>query len=148
MIRWDYRSASRLIGRRREAVKLDIRIEHAAVYAANLEKTREFYAAFFEAECGPLYQNDNGFSSRFLTFGSGARLEVMHRDGACPTARGDGNGWSHLAFSVGSKENVTSLTKKITDAGYPLYSGPRETGDGYFESCVGDPDGNRVEITV
>ncbi len=127
---------------------MNIKIEHAAVYAADLERTREFYAAFFEAKSGPLYRNEKGFSSRFLTFESGARLEVMHRDGSCPDACGERNGWSHIAFSVGSKENVISLTKKIAAAGYPLYSGPRETGDGYFESCVGDPDGNRVEITV
>ena len=128
---------------------MDLRIEHAAVYVADLEKTKDYYVTLFGAKCGPLYRNQSGFSSYFLTFGSGARLEVMHRSGqAGPAHDGEENGWSHLAFSVGTRENVLSLTQKITGAGYPLYSGPRETGDGYFESCVGDPDGNRVEITI
>jgi lactoylglutathione lyase len=56
-------------------------------------------------------------------------------------------GWSHVAFSVRSKEKVIQLTEEIVAAGYQLLSGPRTTGDGYFESCVTDPDGNRVEIT-
>lgn len=58
------------------------------------------------------------------------------------------SGWSHVAFSVGDRETVMSITEKITGAGHALYSSPRETGDGYFESCVADPDGNRVEITI
>ena len=57
-------------------------------------------------------------------------------------------GMSHLAFSVGSKEGVLALTEQITSDGYSLLSAPRNTGDGYFESCVADPDGNRIEITI
>ncbi len=90
-----------------------------------------------------------GFSSYFISFGDGARLEVMHSDKLELREPSEfGSGWSHVAFSVGTKDAVLALTQKLVKAGYLLYSGPRETGDGYFESCVGDPDGNRVEITV
>lgn len=57
-------------------------------------------------------------------------------------------GYIHLAFSAGSKENVTTLTERLQAAGYEVMSGPRTTGDGYFESLVLDPEGNQVEITI
>lgn len=124
-------------------------IAHAAVYATDLEKTKNFYIDFFGGESGTLYRNSRGFSSYFISFGEGARLEVMHSDKLeLREPLEFGSGWSHVAFSVGTKDAVLALTKRLVDAGYPLYSAPRETGDGYFESCVGDLDGNRVEITV
>lgn len=124
-------------------------IAHVAVYASDLEKTKDFYAGFFVGRCGALYRNSHGFTSYFISFGNGARLEVMHCENmkCCKPSELE-SGWNHVAFSVGSKDNVVSLTQKIVSTGYPLYSAPRETGDGYYESCVGDPDGNRVEITV
>ena len=57
-------------------------------------------------------------------------------------------GYIHIAFSVGSAENVDALTQKLEQDGYPIISHPRTTGDGYYESCVLDPDGNQIEITV
>jgi lactoylglutathione lyase len=57
-------------------------------------------------------------------------------------------GYTHLAFSVGSKAEVNALTARLQGDGYQVVSNPRRTGDGYYESCVLDPDGNRVEITV
>ncbi|MFP4078460.1 MAG: VOC family protein, partial [Candidatus Izemoplasmataceae bacterium] len=57
-------------------------------------------------------------------------------------------GWAHIAFSLGSKEAVDVKTKALTAAGYTLIDGPRTTGDGYYESVIEDPDGNRVELTV
>ena len=52
------------------------------------------------------------------------------------------------AFSVGSREAVDALTARLTEAGYPCVSGPRVTGDGYYESVILGFEGNRIEITV
>lgn len=124
-------------------------ITHAAVYAKDIEKMKVYYTKYFDGISNDRYSNSKGFSSYFISFSSGARLEIMHhtelteRPVTNPT-----NGWSHLAFSVGSRDAVIQLTEQITSDGYELYSPPRETGDGYFESCVSDPEGNRVEITA
>ena len=124
-------------------------LAHVAVYASDLEKAKNFYVNFFGGKCGALYRNSRGFSSYFISFGNDARLEVMHSQTIGRRERQEPEiGWNHIAFSVGAVDTVLSLTRKIVDAGYPLFSAPRKTGDGYFESCVGDPDGNRVEITV
>jgi len=127
---------------------MKISIEHIAVYTKDLERLKSFYQKHFNAESNEKYQNKSGFSSYFLTFSSGARLEIMsHTDLAERDVIDKITGISHFAFSVGSREEVLSLTEKIVADGYELLSPPRETGDGYFESCVADPDGNRVEIT-
>lgn len=55
---------------------------------------------------------------------------------------------THLAMSIGSKEIVDQLTQTLIDTGCEHISGPRTTGDGYYESCVRDPEGNQIEITV
>ena len=103
---------------------------------------------YFDAKCNEKYVNQKGFSSYFLTLASGARLEVMANENLEYVMPKElDNGWSHVAFSVGTKENVIELTRQIMEDGYQLVSGPRVTGDGYFESCVLDPDGNKVEIT-
>ena len=57
-------------------------------------------------------------------------------------------GYAHIAFSVGSKEKVDKLTNKLRSSGYEVVSGPRTTGDGYYESCIIAIEGNQVEITV
>jgi lactoylglutathione lyase len=111
--------------------------------------TRKYYETYFGAKSNEKYENSEGFSSYFLSFDSGVRLEIManvaleHREHIDLV-----NGWSHLAISVGTEKEVLELTKKIEEDGYQIYSAPRHTGDGYFESCVADPDGNRVEITT
>ena len=57
-------------------------------------------------------------------------------------------GFIHGAFSVGSKEKVDELTRWLREDGYQVISGPRTTGDGYYESCILDGEGNQIEITV
>ena len=124
-------------------------IEHVAVYTPDLERAKAFYQKYFGARSNGKYQNKSGFSSYFLTFSSGARLEVMsHTDLETREAADKMSGISHIAFSVGSREEVLALTERMTSDGCALLSPPRETGDGYFESCVADPDGNRIEITA
>ena len=126
-------------------------IEHAALWTPDLERARTFYESFFDATAGDKYVNpEKQFSSYFLAFDSGARLELMHTpvmasalEDATATA-----GYAHLAFSVGSEHAVDALTDRLRDNGYEVIGEPRWTGDGYYESVVSDPDGNRVEITI
>ena len=127
-----------------------MRIEHIGLWTADLEKMKEFYCDFFKATAGEKYHNQkSGFQSYFLSFTDGARLEIMHREGVIKGAQtNEILGFAHLAISVGSKEIVDALTEKLVDAGYPLLSPCRVTGDGYYESVIGDPEGNRIEITI
>lgn len=128
---------------------MKVSIEHIAVYTADMERLKAFYQKYFNAESNDKYQNKAGFSSYFLTFSSGARLEIMaHTELVEREVRDKVNGIHHIAFSVGSKDEVIALTERIVNDGYTLLSPPRQTGDGYFESCVADPDGNRLEITI
>ena len=123
-------------------------IEHVAIYTSDLERLRSFYQKYFNAECNEKYQNNSGFSSYFLSFSSGARIEIMSHTKLINREIIDKvNGLSHFAFSVGDRNEVVALTERIVSDGYILLSPPRRTGDGYFESCVSDPNGNRVEIT-
>jgi lactoylglutathione lyase len=123
-------------------------ITHIAVYVKDLEKSKEFYTKYFNGKSNNKYENSKGFSSYFITFDSGANLEIMsHTLLEEREPKDKVNGWSHIAFSVGTSEKVIELTEKIVSDGYKLLSPPRRTGDGYFESCIADPDGNRVEIT-
>lgn len=127
-----------------------MRIEHVAVYVSDLEKTREFFEAFFEGKAGDRYHNRNtGFMSYFLSFQNGARLEIMTKpDRYNEDLDGNRFGFVHLAFSVGSKSKVDDLTLKLKAAGFETVSGPRTTGDGYYESCILGPDAIQIEITV
>jgi len=127
-------------------------IEHVAIWTKNLERLKDFYVHYFQAVAGGKYTNhDKGFESRFLTFSSGSRLELMHMP-SIPDSLNDPEaqftGLIHLAISVGSQDQVDSLTARLRDDGHRILDGPRRTGDGYYESLVLDPDGNRVEITV
>lgn len=127
-------------------------IEHIALWTRDIERLRSFYETWFEATAGGIYiNNTTGFTSYFLTFPSGPRLEIMSlpsmREGTAgqdtPAA-----GYIHMAFSAGSEEAVDLLTQRLQEEGYTVIDGPRRTGDGYYESVVLDPDGNRVEITI
>ena len=126
-----------------------MRIEHAAIYVNDIEAEKEFFTRYFAASAGEMYHNKNtGFRSYFLSFDGGARLELMTAPGLQdmdkPPLR---TGFAHLAFAVGSRGEVDALTEQLRADGYAVVSGPRVTGDGYYESCVLDAEGNRIEIT-
>ncbi|HEY9060408.1 MAG TPA: VOC family protein [Pseudobacteroides sp.] len=127
-----------------------MRIEHIAVWTADIERLAAFYERYFEGRRNEKYISAHKeFQSYFLVFADGARLEIMTRPQVSTGAIDQETmGYTHIAFSVGSKEKVIELTDMITNDGYRLISLPRTTGDGYFESVVLDPDGNIVEITV
>ncbi len=127
-----------------------MRIEHLALYAFDLEQMRSFFEIYFEANTSKLYHNTKtGFKSYFLSFDDGARLELMNRPELLPNKNGTAcPGLDHLAFSVGSKEKVDQLTAVLKENGYPTLSGPRTTGDGYYESCILGPEQIPIEITI
>ena len=165
-----------------------MKIEHIAIWVKDIDKVCEFYRKYFGGVVHPIYHNPvKQFTSRFVTFDDGARLEIMHR----PDIEGDAEtfhvkpyeaseaetdlsvsisepikvavaqatanmmagvaehlGFAHISFSVGSKEEVDRLTQEMSDDGIAIVGEPRTTGDGYYESVVLDPEGNRVEVTI
>ena len=133
-------------------------VEHIAIWTEDVERLRAFYERYFGAVSGTKYVNPaKGFNSYFLSFTSGARLEIMQMPGISqmPGIPRTGNnvrtqfiGFVHLAISTGSQAGVDALTAQLRAEGYPILDGPRTTGDGYYESVVLDPDGNRLEITI
>ena len=126
-----------------------MKIDHVAAYVSDLEKAKEFFLKYFSCTANEKYHNPRtGLSTYFLSFDDGARLELMQRPDVVQTVDGLAIGFTHLAFSVGSKEAVDSLTARLKEDGYQVVSGPRTTGDGYYESCVAVVDGLLVEITV
>ena len=127
-----------------------MKIEHIAMYVNDLEKARDFFIKYFNAVSNNGYHNKTtDFRSFFLTFEDGARLEIMTRPGMEDGEKTEKRtGYIHIAFSVGSKEAVDELMAKLKEDGYPVISGPRTTGDGYYESCILGPEGNQIEITV
>lgn len=127
-----------------------MRIEHIAIWTDNLEKLKDFYITYFGAVPNQKYINKNThFESYFLSFDQGCRIEIMRKPEIMKTPEDNSNiGLAHLAISVGSKENVLALTERLHSDGYHVLSEARTTGDGYFESVISDPDGNRIEITI
>ena len=126
-----------------------VRIEHVALYAADLEKARDFFVTYLGGKSNAGYHNrTTGFRSYFITFDGGARLEIMHRPGQTERGPSDGIGYAHVAFSLGGIDRVNALTEALRADGYEVVSGPRVTGDGYYESCVVGVEGNLIELTV
>lgn len=127
-----------------------MRIEHVAMYVNDLEAARDFFVKYFHAVSNQGYHNQNtDFYSYFLNFDDGARLEIMKKPNMCDGEKNLARtGYIHLAFSVGSKEAVDALTEQMKTDGYQVVSGPRTTGDGYYESCVVGIEGNQIEITI
>lgn len=123
-------------------------VSHIALYTVHLEQMRSYYETYFSAECNRKYHNPvTGLETYFLSFGEGAKLELMTRPDLTQEDAPIGHtGWAHLAFHVGSKEDVDRLTQRISSDGFTVFSKPRVTGDGYYESCVCDPDGNQIEL--
>ncbi|MFM2612860.1 VOC family protein [Vibrio campbellii] len=129
-----------------------MKIEHIAIWTERLEELKAFYEKYFNAVSNDKYHNPTKqFSSYFLSFESGARLELMSMEGvtACEKSHAmQVTGLAHFAFGLGSEQAVDQLAKTLVDDGYQWIDGPRQTGDGYYESCILDPDGNRLELTV
>lgn len=127
-----------------------MKIEHIALYVNDLENARNFFMKYLGASSNGGYHNPKSdFRSYFLSFDDGARLEIMQKPGMADLPKDLARtGYAHIAFSVGSKEKVDALTALLKADGYEVISGPRTTGDGYYESCIIAIEGNQVEITV
>jgi len=129
-----------------------MKIEHIAIWTKNLEEMKKFYENYFNGRSGERYENSkNKYSSYFIEFENGARLELMQMDtipANLNSKESQYRGIIHIAFSTGSEDGVNSLTEKIKKDGYIVAGEPRRTGDGYYESVIFDPEGNRIEITV
>ena len=127
-----------------------MRIEHIAMYVNDLEATKEFFVKYFKATSNEVYHNKTtDFRSFFLSFDDGARLEIMNKPQMVDDEKNlNRTGYIHIAFSLGSKAAVDALTERIKNDGYEVISGPRTTGDGYYESCIIGIEGNQIEITV
>lgn len=127
-----------------------MKIEHIAMYVNELESAKDFFVKYLGGVSNDGYHNvKTGFRSFFISFEDGARLEIMNKpsmeDIEKPVNR---TGYIHIAFSVGSVEEVDRLTRVFREDGYEVLSGPRTTGDGYYESCIVGIEGNQIEITV
>ena len=125
-------------------------LEHIAIWTNQLEVLREFYCRHFGGRSNQKYINDaKGFQSYFISFSSGARLELMSRTDI-PKNLNDPlqqyMGIIHIAFSVDTMQEVEKKAAELKAAGFPILSGPRKTGDGYYEFETMDPDNNRLEV--
>ncbi len=127
-----------------------MKIEHVALYVNDLERAKDFFIKYFNAKSNDGYHNHKtDFKSYFLSFDDGARLEIMNKPEVSDLPKDLARtGYIHIAFSVGSKEKVDTITARLKNDGYEVVSGPRTTGDGYYESCVVAMEGNQIEITV
>ncbi len=127
-----------------------MKIDHIAMYVNDPEGARDFFVSYLEGHSNAGYQNKTtGFRSFFISFQHGARLELMKKPlMEDPEKTLNRTGYIHLAFSAGSREKVDELTDRLRSAGYTVVSGPRTTGDGYYESCIVIFEGNQIEITI
>lgn len=128
-----------------------MKLDHVAIWAVDIERMREFYEKYFDVRSNAKYENERKrFTSYFLTFPGGGRLELMHRPDIQKISDAQSSpefiGYAHVGVEVGSRSVVDALTKRLQGDGFALLDGPRQTGDGYYESMVADPEGNRIVI--
>ena len=127
-----------------------MRIDHAALFCRDLEQMRQFFIDYFDARSNEQYHNPRtGLRTYILSFTEGStRLELMQRpdvldaDPSQPAI-----GYVHLSYAVGSRKGVDLLTRRLAADGYTVTSGPRTTGDGYYESSILGPEGIQIELT-
>ncbi len=128
-------------------------LEHAAIWTDNLEALKDFYVRYLDGKSNKKYVNEKKqYESYFISFGSGARLELMTRPGI-PDNQNDTvqlqyKGIIHLAFEAATRKEVDEKAKLFSFNGFQILDGPRTTGDGYYEFVTLDPDHNRIEITT
>lgn len=128
-----------------------MRIEHVAVWTNGLERLKDFYIRYFNGMASEKYVNGNtGFESYFIQFGTEARLELMWKPTVCRNAVNvvENQGIAHFSMEIGTRQDVVALTERMRGDGVVVLSEPRLTGDGYFESVIADPDGNRIELSA
>ena len=127
-----------------------MKIEHVEMYVNDLEAAREFFVKYLGGKSNDGYHNHKtDFRSYFISFDDGARLEIMNKPSMSDQKKDiNRTGFIHIAFGVGSSKKVDELTAVLKDDGFEVLSGPRTTGDGYYESCIIAIEDNQIEITV
>ena len=131
------------------------RIDHAAVWVADLVGVRDFYLRWFSGRSYGAYHNPRtGLRTFIISFdpdatgGRGARLELMSRPDIGARPESEALGWAHVSFALPGGTDVDELAARARAAGVPVVDGPRRTGDGYYAAVLLDPEGNRVEIVA
>jgi len=127
-----------------------MKIAHIAFWVNDLEIMKNFYMKYFDMSCSEKYINEKiQFSSYFLSFKNGAKIEIMHRPDIFIYVgkKGNLNGLTHLAISVESRNKMTQLTERLRKDGFTIESETRITGNGFFESVILDPEKNLIEIS-
>ena len=129
-----------------------MKIDHIGIWVTDLDKMIEFYKTYFKATAGKKYHNPfKNFTSCFLKMPSGPGIELMNNPSIPARSGKPGDqypGYIHIAISMESEPEVNRQTEFLRENGYTVLDGPRRTGDGYYESVIIDPEGNRIEITV
>ncbi len=128
-----------------------MRVNHIAINCMDLEQVKQFFMKYFNAQIGAEYHNPKtGLHSWMLLFPAGsAKLELMSWPDTTPIEyKKRRQGMTHISMSVGSPDAVNILTQRLESKGYQRLSGPRVTGDGYYESCILGPENLEIEITI
>lgn len=124
-------------------------INHVAIWTNDLELLRYFYLTYFNCTANGKYTNTTTqFSSYFISFTDGARIELMQRPDIYKASENTYLGYAHIAITIGNSETVDALTTRLEQDGYRIISYPRLTGDGYYESVICDPENNRIELVA
>ena len=124
-------------------------IEHLALWTEDIERLKQFYERYLGAQAGELYRSKTQpLLSYFLTFGGGARLEIMTSPQLEARQTGRRVGLAHFALRVGSREHVDRFVEKLRLEKIEIAGEPRLTGDGYYEAIILDPDGNSIELVA
>ncbi len=124
-----------------------MKIGHVALWVKDLEKIRNFYVKYFNCSCNAKYINkEKGFSSYFLSFSEGPRIEIMNRTDITEEIFSEVMGYTHIAIILENRSKVDIFTDKLKAEGVKIVSSPRVTGDGYYESVIADPEGNLIEL--
>ena len=128
-------------------------IDHVAIWTTQLERLKDYYIKYFHGCANEKYlNNDKHFESYFVSFDSGARLELMQMPGIPenlndPVAK-QYQGIIHLSFGMESMDQVNDKFIELKKDGFRILREPRKTGDGYWEFETLDPDNNRIEVSA
>lgn len=126
-----------------------MKLAHIALWTRDLDAAATFWQTLFGATVGEPYRSQRrpGFVSRFAALPGGVQIELMTGPWIAAEPDAERPGWDHVALSLGSTEAVNALAARCRQDGC-LVSGPRTTGDGFYEAVLAMPDGTRIEITA
>ena len=84
-----------------------MKIEHIAMYVNDLEAAKDFFVTFLCGVSGSEYHNEKtGFRSYFISFGDGARLEIMNKPDLNDDHKSpDRTGYAHIALHMSKRVN-------------------------------------------